>query len=817
MPVRIGKTETPGTREVGNGMMEQNENLKNELIEKMQIFIRAVSGKRPELATNYEKWMALSRAIMEKIAPNWQDTQCQYQKVRQAHYFSAEFLVGRSLLNNLVNTGLLEEAKEAVEEMGGSLSEIEEVETDPGLGNGGLGRLAACFLDSCATLDLPVTGYGIMYRYGLFKQEIENGFQKEYPDTWQEKGDPWLIRRDELRIKIHYEDFDVFAVPYDMPVTGYGTDNVNTLRLWKAEPAEEFDFNLFNSQRFDDAVCGRNRIEDIWRVLYPNDSSYDGKVLRVRQQYFFVSASLQDIVMDHKKYHNGDLSDFAQYHAIQLNDTHPVIGIPELMRILTIENNMDWDQAWQITTKTFAYTNHTIMGEALEKWDIGIYKFLFHDLYRIIEKINTQFRREMTDHGLTQDKIDVLAPIGDGKLRMAWLAVYGSFSVNGVAKIHTDILKARTLKDWYTIWPEKFSNKTNGVTPRRWLRTCNPELSELLTELSGSDSWVTSLEELEKLKGLAADDSVMERFIAVKRIKKQQLVDFIKEKEGITLDPDTLFDVQIKRLHEYKRQLLNALSILDLYFSIKADPQAKRIPRTFIFGAKAAPGYFRAKGIIKLINEIARLVNKDPDVSGLMKVVFVHNYNVSAGEKLFPAADVSEQISLAGLEASGTGNMKFMMNGAVTHGTYDGANVEIAEAVGPENIFIFGVRVEHLPATRSYYSPKWQYEHIPGLKRAVDALTDGTLDDGGTGMFKDIVQSLLYGSSWDPADVYYVLGDFEDYRNSRKLLDEAYENRLEFARKCWINLCSSGVFSSDRTIRNYADDLWRITPEKLAK
>jgi len=788
---------------------------KENLIAKTQTFIRAGAGKRPEQASRFEKWTALTKTVMDRIAPDWQDTMAYYTAQRQAHYFSAEFLNGRSLLNNLVNMNLLEDASDAIEAMGGSLAEIEEQEMDAGLGNGGLGRLAACFLDSCATLDLPVTGYGIMYRYGLFRQEIEKGFQKEYPDTWFEKGYPWLVRRDELTVKVHYDDIDIFAVPYDMPITGYGTKNVNTLRLWRALPVEEFDFDLFNAQKFDDACIVRNRANDIWRVLYPNDTTYDGKMLRVRQQYFFVSASLQDIVREHKKIHGNDLSNFAQYHAIQLNDTHPVIGIPELMRILTEENGMDWDAAWNITKNTFAYTNHTILSEALEQWDAGIHKFLFANIYNIIDRINTQFRKEMTDRGLSKDKIDSLSPIGNGKIRMAWLALYGSFSINGVAALHTQILEKQTLKDWFALWPEKFSNKTNGVTPRRWLRTCNPELAALLTELLGDGHWITNLDELKKLLPLADDPSVMARFMAVKHTKKQQLADFIEKMEGFRIDPDSLFDIQIKRLHEYKRQLMNALSILDIYFDIRSNPAKQRVPRTFIFGGKAAPGYFRAKGIIKLISEIARLVNGDSLCKGLLDVVFVHNYNVSGAEKLFPAADVSEQISTAGLEASGTGNMKFMLNGAVTHGTYDGANVEIVEAVGMDNAFIFGARVEDLPAIRAYYNPKWQYDNIPGLKKVMDALIDGTLHDEGTGMFQDIYNSLLFGTGTQPADVYYVLGDFEDYRRARARLDAAYEDRYGFARKCWINLCSSGRFSSDRTIREYADELWKILPAKI--
>jgi starch phosphorylase len=786
-----------------------------EINDKMDQFIRAYSGKRLEGANNFEQWMALSRTIMERIAPDWYDSMNSYKKKKQAHYFSAEFLMGRSLMNNLMNLDMLEEARQALSDMGTSLEQVEEQENDPGLGNGGLGRLAACFLDSCATMNLPVTGYGILYRFGLFRQEIENGFQKEYPDTWREKGYPWLIRRDELRVKIDYNDITVFAVPYDMPVVGCNTKNVNTLRLWKAEPAVEFDFNLFNSQRFDDAVIVRNRVNDIWRVLYPNDTTYDGKVLRVRQQYFFVSASLQDIIRSHKESFGDDLSNFAQYHSIQLNDTHPVIGIPELMRLLTTENGVSWEDAWKITSETFAYTNHTVLAEALEKWDIGIFEYLFKDLYPIIERINSQFRDEMTKRGLSQELINFLAPIGDGKVRMAWLAVYGSFSVNGVAKLHTQILKDDILKDWYRLFPEKFNSKTNGVTPRRWLKMSNPELSGLITELLGSEKWVTDLGELARLKPLTEDIAVMKRFIEIKNTKKKQLAVFLKKYQGVDIDTGSLFDVQIKRLHEYKRQLLNAIAILDMYFDIKANPDKPRVARTFIFGAKAAPGYFRAKGIIKLINEIAALIDRDKNASKYIKVVFVKNYNVSIAEKMFPAADISAQLSTAGLEASGTGNMKFMMNGVITNGTYDGANVEIVEAAGFENNFIFGARVEHFAGIRTCYNPLWQYENIPGLKRALDALIDGTLDDGHTGAFRDIYNSLLHGSSWQPADTYYILGDFEDFRNSRKKIDELYKDQIAFAQMSWINLCSSGGFSSDRTIKQYADEIWKIEPEVI--
>ncbi len=777
--------------------------------------VRAGTGLTPENASARDYWTALSKSIIELISDNWNETRNAYDNVRQAHYLSAEFLEGRSMLNNLVNLGIYDQAKEAIEGYGYNLTDILEEETDPALGNGGLGRLAACFLDSCATLNLPVTGYGIMYRYGLFRQTLENGFQKEYPDSWMEKGYPFIVNRYSERVKIHYNDIDVWAVPCDLPITGYGTKNVNLLRLWKAEPAQDFDFNLFNSQRFDDAVIERNRVNDIWRVLYPNDTSYDGKVLRVRQQYFFVSASLQDIVRRYKAVHGDDLSDFAKYNAIQLNDTHPVIGIPELMRILVDENGVEWTKAWKIVQATFAYTNHTIMAEALEKWDISIFRFLFPRIFEIVEGINNQFRAQMYEAGIYSELIDRMSILADGKVQMAWMAIYGSCSVNGVAALHTDILKKETLKEWYEIYPEKFSNKTNGVTPRRWLRSCNPELSSLITELLGNDKWVTHLEDLKSLEKYKDDKDVMKKLIAIKHKNKVNYAEFLKKNSGIELNPDSIFDIQIKRLHEYKRQLLNAIYALNLYDRIKEDPTLDLPPVTIIFGAKAAPGYFRAKAIIKFINEIAKLIDSDPDMKGRLKVVFVENYNVSNGEKLFPAADISEQISTAGLEASGTGNMKFMMNGAVTLGTMDGANVEIADAVGMDNIYIFGCRANDMAATKAYYNPKWQYENIPGLKKALDRLIDGTFNDEGTGMFRDLYNGLIYGDNWNPGDTYYVLGDFDDYRKTRDRIYTDYKNEMKWAKMCWINICNSGRFSSDRTISEYASDIWKVEPCKI--
>lgn len=782
----------------------------DELRESIATNLRAEAGKHAERGTMRNYWQALSRTVVGLLAERWEKTRDLYDTVPQAHYFSAEFLEGRSLLNNLINLGIYEDAKEAMASFGVNINELLEEETDPGLGNGGLGRLAACFLDSCATMNLPVTGYGILYRYGLFKQTFENGFQKEHPDSWMEHDYPFIVSRYEERVMVRYNDLSVWAIPYDMPVTGFNTDNVNRLRLWKSEPAEEFDFNLFNSQRFDDAVVERNRVNDIWRVLYPNDTSYDGKVLRVRQQYFFVSASLQDIIRRFVAVHGKDFSKFPEFNAIQLNDTHPVIGIPEMMRILIDDYCMEWTPAWSVVKQTFAYTNHTVMGEALERWDMGIFQYLFPRIMEIVAQINAQFRSESIAAGITGEVMDRLAPIGDGKIQMANLAVYACRSVNGVAQLHTEILKRDTLKDWYAVYPEKFSNKTNGVTPRRWLHLCNPELSALLTELMGDNSWITDLNRISVLEKFASDDAVMDRFIAVKHERKLALAEHILRQSGARVDAKSVFDIQIKRLHEYKRQLLNAIYILNLYDRIKEDPKLNFPPITAFFGAKAVPGYVRAKGIIKLINEIARMIEADPEVRDRIRVVFVENYNVSNAEKLFPAADISEQISTAGLEASGTGNMKFMINGAVTLGTLDGANVEIAETVGNDNIYIFGCHAEDMCSTRAYYNPVWQYENVPGLKKALDRLIDGSLDDNGTGMFRDIYQSLIYGSHWQPGDVYYVLGDFEDYRITRDKAYRDYTNRREWARKCWINICRSGRFSSDRTIGEYASDIWHV-------
>ena len=776
--------------------------------------VRSVSGHPAEASTQMEVWQGLSAAVVDAIADNWYTTDQRYRAGRMEHYFSAEFLMGRALLNNLTNLGLVRQAQEAVGAFGQNLSEILEQEPDAALGNGGLGRLAACFLDSCATLDLPVAGYGILYRYGLFKQLFSDGFQTEHPDPWMEEGYPFVIRREEAQRIVTYNDLTVRAIPYDMPITGYGTRNVNTLRLWRAEPMEEFDYDAFNSQRFTDAIVERERTADISRVLYPNDTTYEGKVLRVRQQYFFCSASLQEIVENYVTHHGDDLSGFADFNSVQLNDTHPVLAIPELMRLLIDEHHLGWDAAWDVVSHTFAYTNHTVLAEALETWEISIFDRLFPRITEIVREIDRRFRLEMAERGLEQGTIDYMAPISGDKVRMAWIACYASYSINGVAALHTEIIKRETLGEWHAIWPERFNNKTNGVTPRRWLRQCNPRLSALLDEVTGSDTWVKDLSVLAEHTD-SVDESVYDRLAEIKHANKVDFAAWIAQREGIEIDPEAIFDVQIKRLHEYKRQLLNAIYILDLYFRMKQDPSLVVPPRVFIFGAKAASGYIRAKAVIKLINTIAKLVNNDPVVSRTLKVVFVHNYSVSPAEHIIPAADVSEQISTAGKEASGTSNMKFMMNGALTLGTLDGANVEILDAVGADNAYIFGATEEELPALRASYNPVWHYENVPGLKRALDALTDGTLDDNGSGWFADLRRSLLE-PSYEPADVYYVLGDFSAYRETKDAMAADYADTRAWQRRVWVNITRSGRFSSDRTISDYAREVWRIDPEPIA-
>ncbi len=761
-------------------------------------------------ATAEELHQAIAAYVMGELSDTWRRSEERQQKGKRAFYFSAEFLVGRAVYNNLLAMKMTDEVNEYLRTAGTDLSTLEEVE-DAALGNGGLGRLAACFLDSAATVGCPLDGYGIRYKFGLFEQKFEDGFQKEYCDNWTRFGDPWSVRRDAEAVDVVFAGQTVRAVPYDMPVIGYGGGQVNTLRLWQSEAPVDFDFALFNDQKYDLAVREKNRAEDISRVLYPNDSSDSGKRLRIRQQYFFCSASVQDIIRKHVAKHGAGFGDFASLYAIQLNDTHPAVAIAELIRILVDDYNMPFEDAFSIAKNTFNYTNHTVMAEALEKWDLRLYRSELPRITEIIRLIDKRMTNEFKAGGSrTAPHTAACRILKDGRINMANLAVYASGAVNGVAEIHTEILKADVLKDWYEINPSVFRNKTNGVTQRRWLLLCNPELSSFLTKLLGSDAWITDLSLLRSLEKYADDPEVLAEFRAIKHVKKEQLAKYIEEKEGIRLPADFVFDVQIKRLHEYKRQLLNAFSILDIYFGLKDGSIRDFTPTAFIFGAKAAPGYVRAKGIIKLINEIGRLVNGDPEVNSQIRVCFVQNYNVSYAEKLVPASDLSEQISTAGTEAAGTGNMKQMMNGAPTLGTYDGANIEIVREAGEENNYIFGARVEDIANIRDTYDPMKIYGNSRRIAKVLDALTDGTLDDGGTGVFAELKSSILEGASWHKPDPYFLLLDFESYMEAKIRAVREYRDPAVFTRKAFLNTVRSGLFSSDRTIRQYAEDIWEV-------
>ena len=773
-------------------------------------------GKELNEAKDFEIYRALGQAVMENIADNWYDTGKLYEKQKQAFYLSAEFLMGRALGNNLINLGMLGEVRELFEELGIDYNKVEDAEEDSALGNGGLGRLAACFLDSLATLNLPGKGYGIRYRNGIFNQEFRDGYQIEKPETWLKYGDVWSVMRPDDEVIVAFGDGSVRAVPYDMPIIGYGTNNINTLRLWEAHSLVDLDLAKFNQQDYLHATQQKTLAEDISRVLYPNDSTDEGKKLRLKQQYFFVSASLQDIVKRYKKVHGNDFDKFEEFTAIQLNDTHPVIAIPELMRIFVDIEGISWEKAWSIVEKTFAYTNHTILAEALEKWWVGLYEQVVPRIYQITQGIDNQLK------GLLEERFpnDVnrqnrMRIINGNMIHMAWLAIYGSHKVNGVAALHTEILKNKELKDWYELYPEKFLNKTNGITQRRWLLQSNPQLANLITELIG-DSWITDLSELKKLEAYLDDEKVLKRILDIKHEKKVELAEFLKKTQGIEIDPDSIFDVQIKRLHEYKRQLLNIFQIIGLYNKLKLNPNMNFTPVTYIFGAKAAPGYFIAKGIIRLINEVAQMINKDPDVNSKLKVVFVENYRVSVAQKLFPAADISEQISTAGKEASGTGNMKFMLNGALTLGTMDGANVEIVEEAGKENNYIFGLTVKEVEEMRnSGYDPHVPYNSVEGLKKIVDSLVDGTFSDLGNGVYGNIHRSLMETAPWHQADQYFVLEDYEAYRRTQQIINKEYTFRMDWARKQLKNIANAGKFSSDRTIKEYAEEIWNITPVKL--
>lgn len=773
-------------------------------------------GKELGEAKDFEIYRALGQAVMENIADNWYDTGKLYEKQKQAFYLSAEFLMGRALGNNLINLGMLKEVQELFDELGIDYNKVEDAEEDSALGNGGLGRLAACFLDSLATLNLPGKGYGIRYRNGIFNQEFRDGYQIEKPETWLKYGDVWSVMRPDDEVIVTFGDGSVRAVPYDMPIIGYGTNNINTLRLWEVHSLVDLDLGKFNQQDYLHATQQKTLAEDISRVLYPNDSTDEGKKLRLKQQYFFVSASLQDIVKRYKKVHGNDFDKFAEFTAIQLNDTHPVIAIPELMRIFIDIEGISWEKAWSIVEKTFAYTNHTILAEALEKWWVGLYEQVVPRVYQITQGIDNQLR-ELLEQKFPGDKArqDRMRIINGNMIHMAWLAIYGSHKVNGVAALHTEILKNKELKDWYELYPEKFLNKTNGITQRRWLLQSNPQLASLITELIG-DAWITDLSELKKLEAYLDDEKVLKRILDIKHEKKVELAEFLKRTQGIEINPDSIFDVQIKRLHEYKRQLLNIFQIIGLYNKLKLNPSMNFTPVTYIFGAKAAPGYFVAKGIIRLINEVAQMINKDPDVNSKLKVVFVENYRVSVAQKLFPAADISEQISTAGKEASGTGNMKFMLNGALTLGTMDGANVEIVEEAGKENNYIFGLTVKEVEEMRANgYDPHVPYNCVEGLKKIVDSLVDGTFSDLGNGVYGTIHRSLMENAPWHQADQYFVLEDYEAYRRTQQLINKEYTFRMDWARKQLKNIANAGKFSSDRTIKEYAEEIWNITPVKL--
>ncbi len=758
------------------------------IISAMEGYLAHPYHTTPAGASATELHQALSAAVMDEIAPRWAESRTRHWNTRHAYYLSAEFLVGRAVYNNLLCLGLTGELDTLLKEKGAGLAAMEEIE-DAALGNGGLGRLAACFLDSAATLNLPLDGYGIRYRYGLFKQGVEQGFQTEHPDHWTQYGDPWSIRREADTVDVVFGDMTVKAVPYDMPILGYGTDNVGTLRLWQAEG---------------------EGAAPISGVLYPDDSDENGKLLRIKQEYFFSSASLQDVLRKYKA-EGGDLARFAEKNAFQLNDTHPVLSIPELIRLLMAEG-MDFDEAFAVARNVFSYTNHTIMAEALETWPRDLMEKALPGMFALIEQIDARLAAELKAHGVAEDVAARMAIVQDERAHMAFLAVYAGRYVNGVARLHTEILKEELLKDWYAVWPERFQNKTNGITQRRWLALCNPELAALLTELLGSDRWLTDLSALEDLERYADDPEVLNRFRSIKADCRTSLARFAHEKHGITLEPNTLFDVQIKRMHEYKRQFLNILAILELYFEIKEGSLRDFAPTTFIFGGKSAPGYRRAKGVIKLIHAVSALIAADEAVSPYIKVVFLPNYNVSAAEYIIAAADVSEQISTAGTEASGTGNMKLMANGAVTLGTLDGANVEIVEEAGEENEYIFGAHVEEIRDRAQDYDPNELYESDSRIHRVLDALVDGTLDDGDTGLFRELYDSILEGASWHKPDQYYLLLDFGRYLDKKIQLNRESRNEMAFAQKGWRNLCHCGKFSSDRVIAEYARDIWNIKP-----
>ena len=794
--------------------------------------VKFLYRKTLEEATQEQIFQAVSYTVKDVIIDNWLKSQKAYEKQdpKIVYYMSMEFLMGRALGNNLINLGAYGEVKEALEELGLDINCIEDQEPDPALGNGGLGRLAACFLDSLATLNYCAYGCGIRYRYGMFKQEIRDGYQIEVPDNWLKNGYPFELRRPEYAKEVHFGGYvrvewdpvknenkfihegyqAVKAVPYDMPITGYNNDVVNTLRIWDAEPIVDFNLDSFDKGDYHNAVEQENLARTIVEVLYPNDNHMAGKELRLKQQYFFVSASLQAAIAKYKKTHD-DITKLHEKVVFQMNDTHPTVAVAELMRILIDEEGLGWDQAWDITTKCCAYTNHTIMSEALEKWPIELFSRLLPRVYQIIEEINRRFILEIQQkYPGNFEKVKKMAIIYDGQVKMAHLAIVAGYSVNGVARLHTEILKNQELKDFYEMMPEKFNNKTNGITQRRFLAHGNPLLADWVTDKIGPD-WITDLSQLSKLKVYADDEKALQEFMTIKFKNKERLAKYILEHNGVEVDPHSIFDIQVKRLHEYKRQLLNILHVIYLYNQIKAHPEMDFYPRTFIFGAKASAAYARAKKIIKLINCVADVVNNDASINGKLKVVFIENYRVSNAEIIFAAADVSEQISTASKEASGTGNMKFMLNGAPTLGTMDGANVEIVQEVGEENAFIFGMSSDQIInyENNGGYDPDFIYNTDPEIRQVLMQLINGTFSSD-TEMFRDIYNSLLDKRNMPRPDQYFILGDFRSNAEAQKRVEEAYKDEKRWAKMALLNTACSGKFTSDRTIQEYVDDIWHL-------
>ena len=796
---------------------------------------KSLYRKNIEEANDQEVFQAVSYAVKDIIIDKWIATHKQYEKddPKIVYYMSMEFLMGRALGNNMINLCAYDEIKEALDELGLDINVIEDQEPDAALGNGGLGRLAACFMDSLATLEYPAYGCGIRYKYGMFKQEIKDGYQVEVPDNWLKDGNPFEIKRSEYRYEVKFggyvrsyrdektgrdmfvqEDYrSVIAVPYDIPVLGYGNNTVNSLRIWDAEPVNTFNLNSFDKGDYQKAIEEENLAKNIVEVLYPNDNHYAGKELRLKQQYFFVSASVQRAVDRYKSMNNGDVKNIYKKVTFQLNDTHPTVAVAELMRILMDENGLEWDEAWDITTKTVAYTNHTIMAEALEKWPIELFSRLLPRIYQIVEEINRRFVEEIkAKYPGNQEKVRKMAIIYDGQVKMANLAIVAGYSVNGVAKLHTEILKKQELRDFYEMMPEKFHNKTNGITQRRFLKHANPLLSDWITDKIG-DGWVTDLSQLEKLMLYVDDPKAQQDFMQIKYKNKVRLAKYIKENNGIDVDPNSIFDVQVKRLHEYKRQLLNILHVMYLYNQIKRNPDYDMVPRTFIFGAKAAAGYKIAKQTIKLINNVANVINNDASIKGKIKVVFIENYRVSNGEIIFAAADVSEQISTASKEASGTGNMKFMLNGAITLGTMDGANVEIVNEVGAENAQIFGLSSDEVIRFENEggYDPMEIFNNDQEIRDVLMELINGKYSPEDTEMFRDIYNSLLNNDGGRRADTYFILKDFRSYAEAQRKIDERYRDTNGWAKTVMTNTAKAGKFSSDRTIEEYATEIWKLT------